>query len=268
MWKTDLHNHLGSKGANPGFNATIDLVHSKLGDYSMFGIANSDDYRFERFVEQDIRGYERGYFGDNRAVYVPSKNLLVIKCQEMFTKEGHILAIGMPYSKNVKSKDAKDAIKEAKDLGAVLSVVHPFYHQGIGKFLQENIDILPEFSTFEAYNGSAEFSFPPILPTKANFKAASFYSDNLELFKNYFDAHIGISSATDGHSVRVIGKCYTELDLPNDFYHNTNSNLISQLDFSLRSIVSSRKLHMEPNAKDAAIHAVKMGLVKLGLRSD
>lgn len=41
-----------------------------------------------------------------------------------------------------------------------------------------------------------------------------------------------------------------------------------QSDSSLRNIKNLRKLHIESNAKDAAIHAIKMGLVKLGLRKD
>ncbi len=52
MIKADLHNHLGSNGVNPGFDETINSVCDRLGPNSVFGIANSDDYRYENFIEQ------------------------------------------------------------------------------------------------------------------------------------------------------------------------------------------------------------------------
>jgi hypothetical protein len=258
--KADLHNHLGSNGANPGFDETIDFVHKTLGHYSMFGIADSDDLRYERFVEQEGK-YEREIINEGRAIYVPKRGVLAVKCQEMFTKEGHILAIATPYGKLVKTKDAKDAIKEAKDLGGILVAVHPFYYQGIGNFLISNNNLISQFSSWEVYNGSAEFSFPFVLPAGSNKKANEFYEEMLPEFSN----ELGMSSFTDGHSVDVVGKCYTDLPLKEDFFR---TNFIENLNSSLRNIKVPSKLHMEQNISDAAIHAFKMGLVKLGLRSD
>lgn len=253
MWKADLHNHLGSDGSNLGFDETIDLVHSKLGDNSVFGIADSDDYRYERFIEQ--RGkYERQSMDESRAIYVPEKKVLVVKCQEMFTKEGHILAVAMPYEKNVTTKNAKDAIKAAKDLGGILDAVHPFYYQGIGNFLEQNPELLGQFSVWEVYNGSAEFSFPKMLPKDANKKSAKFYFN--QILKSRLN--VGISSATDGHSVNVVGKCYTKLD---DL--SFDSSFIFDLDNSLRRVKTLDKLHTEPNRLDAAIHTFNMVLATL-----
>jgi hypothetical protein len=265
MIKADLHNHLGSNGKNPGFDETIDLVHNKLGPNSAFGIADSDDYRYEQFVEQEKGRYHREYITNGRAVYVPEKEVLVVKCQEMFTKEGHILAIAMPYGKIVKTKKAKDAIKEAKDLGAILSAVHPFYRDGIGKFLEENPELLQSFSNWEVYNGSAEFSFPKILPKGSNDESMNFYLDNL---LNNHSLNIGVSSFTDGHDARVIGTCYTNLQLKDKFMISMKGDVVESLDNALREVKCTKHLCMEPNEKDAAIHAVKMALVKLKLRSD
>ena len=258
--KLDIHNHLGSNGANPGFDETIDLVHSRLGDNSAFGIANSDDFRYENFIEQKGK-YERIYLDNGRAVYVPEKKVLVIKTQEMFTKQGHILAIATPYHKNVKSKDAKDAIKEAKDLGAILDAVHPFYFQGIGTFLSANENLLTQFSSYEVYNGTAGLYLPVIFPKGANKKAMDFYFENILVNP---ELNVGISSATDGHTAEVIGKCYTELPLN----HLSIINFKENLDKALRQVKSLENLHKEPNKKDAAIHVAKMILVKLGLRKD
>jgi hypothetical protein len=265
MWKADLHNHLGTSGSNPGFSETINLVYKKLGENSMFGIANSNDHRFESFVDQGRGSYNRQFLEQGSIVYVPSRKVLVVKCQEVFSEEGHILAIGLPYNKNIKSTHAKDVIKESKDLGAILCAVHPFYYKGIGKFIQENIDLLPEFSTIEAYNASAQFSLPPILPANANKRAASFYSENIGLFKNYFNLPIGVCAFTDGHSVKSIGKYYTELDLK----ENSDLRFVERLDASLRSIHNPKSLKInESNVGDSVLHAFKMVLVKLGLMKD
>ena len=174
----------------------------------------------------------------------------------MFTKEGHILAIAIPFGENIITKDAKDAIKGAKDLGAILSAVHPFYFKGIGNFLIANNNLISQFSSWEVYNGSTEFSFPGILPRGLNKQSLQFYESLL----SEFSRELGISSATDGHSVGVIGKCYTELSLEDNFMWR---NFVGKLDRALRQVKSLYQLHMEPNRVDAGIHAVKMGLVKL-----
>ncbi|MEK6913961.1 MAG: hypothetical protein AABW47_04815 [Nanoarchaeota archaeon] len=262
MIKVDIHNHLGSNGDNPGFDATIDAVHKRLGDNSAFGIANSDDSRYERFIEQSGGKYNREVIQNGRAIYVPEKKVLVVKCQEMFTKDGHILAIATPYGRNVKTKNAKDAIKEAKDLGAILDAVHPYYLSGIGDFLERNPELWELFSTWEAYNGSAEFSFPGVLPKDSNEKSMMFYLKNLMHSKELI---MGASSSTDGHTVGVIGKCYTEIQAEENFMQG---NFLENLDSAFKYTNSLSQLHTEPNRRDAAVHAVKMGLVKLGLRKD
>jgi hypothetical protein len=262
MIKADLHNHLGSNGKNPGFDETIDLVYSRLGPNSAFGIADSDDFRYENFIDQKLGKYDREKIENGKAVYVSEKKVLVVKCQEMFTKDGHVLVIAFPPKKIVKTKNTRDAIKLAKDYDGILSAVHPFYKEGIGKFLEENSELLELFSTWEVYNGSAEFSFPKILPRNSNKKSIDFYFNNL--LKNE-QLNIGESSFTDGHDVKVIGTCYTELNLD---INSIKEGLVRKLDNALREVKSEEQLHMKQNEKDAAIHAVKMALVKLKLRID
>ena len=252
MIKADLHNHLGKNGDNPGFDETIDIVYDRLGPNSIFGIANSNDYRYEKFLSQ-LGKYNRQGIGDGRAVYVPEKGILIVKCQEIFTEQGDVLAIAMPYRKNIQTKDTCDAIKATKDMGAILDAVHPFYIDGIGRFLSENPKLLENFSTWEIFNGSAEFWFPKILPRNANDKALEFYAKEIQLNSNL---DIGLSSSTDGHLVRTIGKCYTKLD---DF-DLTSPNLINELDSKLRKVKSMEKLCMESNKLDAIQHAFHRGV--------
>ena len=255
MIKADLHNHLGRKGVNPGFDETVDLAYGRLGSNSMFGIANSNDFRYEKFVEQSGGKYNRQDVEDKRAVYVPEKKILIVKCQEMFTNQGHVLAIAMPYGREVTTKEPRDSIREAKDMGAILDAVHPFSPDGIGEFLSENPKLLLEyFSSWEVHNGSAEFWFPIILPIDANLKALEFYIKEIKP-----NLKIGMSSSTDGHLARTIGKCYTELK---DF-DLTSLNLVNELDSKLREVKSEDKLHRESNTGDAALHTFYMGLERI-----
>ncbi len=258
MIKVDLHNHLGRNGANPGFDETIDLVVKRLGEHSIFGIANSNDYRYQDFVNQGGGEYNRHGIDGGRAgaVYVPERDMLVVKCQEMFTDQGDVLAIAIPFGKNVETTNTRDAIKEAKDLGAILDAVHSFYIDGIGEFLRENPEMLEHFSTWEVYNGSAEFWFPKILPRNANSKALEFYINKIQPNSNL---DIGISASTDGHLTRTVGKCYTMLE---DF-DLASKDLASYLDSALREVKSTSRLHMESNKSDAFQHAFHMGLDKL-----
>jgi len=262
IWKADLHNHFNDR-TTPDFDKTVDFLNNKMEDYLIVGVADSDDHRYERFVEQ--RGdYERIYLGENlegkghRAVYVPEKKLIIVKCQESFTREGHVLAIGMPYMRMEVIKKLEDAIHYSKDLGGILDAVHPYAREGIGNFLEKHPELINQFSTWEVYNASAELSFPFILPKGANKKAKDFYFENL--YKRA-DLDIGISSSTDGHSLGVVGKSYTNLELesPDSLHYD----FIENLDRSLRRVKGVDSLHMEPNKTEAAVHAFNMAVKTL-----
>jgi hypothetical protein len=262
-WKVDLHNHF-KDNQTPDFDKTADFLNNKFGDYFIVGIADSDDFRYERFVEQKGK-YERIYFGGawegkaHRAIYVPEKKLIFVKCQESFTRRGHVLAIAMPYGQMKVIKNSEDAINYSKDLGGILDAVHPYAREGIGKFLEEHPSLMEKFSLWEGYNASAEFSFPFILPKGANKKAIDFYFENLS---ESTDLNIGLSAATDGHSLGVVGRSYTKikLELPNPSSH---SNFINNFHSSLREVKSLDMLHTEPNKMEAAVHAFKMALKTL-----
>lgn len=266
MRKVDIHNHLGRNGDNPGFDETIDIVHRRLGDGGVFGIANSDDYRFEIFVSQGGGRYNRVPVSDGRAFHVPEKDMLVVKCQEMFTEKGHVLAIAMPFCKNIVSKNTNDAIRETLDLGAVLDAVHPHYKDGIGEYLEHNIGLLQLFSTFEVFNGSAIW-IPGFTPKDANetalysFDIINAIDKSTSLSLKGINIDFGMSASSDSHSVESIGKCYTLLG---DF-SSLSGDLPRVLDTEFRRVKSLDKLHQESNRWDVLNHYKNMLLGKVGL---
>jgi hypothetical protein len=262
-WKADLHNHF-KDNKTPAFDETVNFLHQKFGDYFITGIADSDDFRYEKFVEQKGK-YERIYLGGawdgkgHRATYVPEKKLIFVKCQESFTREGHVLAIGMPYMQMKVIKNLEDAIYYSKDIGGILDAVHPYAREGIGSFLEKHPELIKQFSVWEVYNASAELSFPFILPKGANQKAHDFYFNTL--YKQA-DLNIGISAATDGHSLGVVGRSYTnlELELPSPSSH---SQFMDNLDSSLRRVKGVDSLQKESNKAEAAVHAFNMAVKTL-----
>lgn len=215
--KTDLHNHLGKNGKNPGFDETIDLVHSRLGEGGIFGICNDGyvDFRYEEFVNQSGGKYERVKLDeDGRVIWVREKDIHIVGVEEVESKQGHFIVAGMPQNKkiqiNAKTMTLEDALKKANDFNGIKIVVHPMGRDGLGKYLDKNFRLFAEFDGWEVYNASAELSVPGILPRKANEKSAEYYFS--DLCAGFVE--MGVCAFTDGHSVGVIGKSYTKVPRP------------------------------------------------------
>src|SRR4030043_330090 len=75
----DLHNHIrtGSKIKEDCFNKVINAAIKRLGDYSIVGVINFDDDRYEQLINS--RGYDR----IDRGFYVSSMGVTLIKGQEI-----------------------------------------------------------------------------------------------------------------------------------------------------------------------------------------
>ncbi len=263
--EADLHTHLGPGGKNPGFDESMDLFHEKLGDGGIVVIANfADDSghgRFEEFVEQGGGKYERVPIGDKRAYYVPPPiGMLIIKGQEIQAKDGHLLAIAMPYREVIKTTETRGAMQAAKDLGSLFGPVHPFYNYGMGPYLFKHLYLLSEFAFLEGGNGSAELHIPIITKRNANPLAHDFYHDKI-LSNPKLD--IGIIYASDAHSVEAVGTSWTKLPGYNPSFDDIP--LLAYLDPAIRSVKSLEfgNVYMEPNIDDALEHMIKATLGKV-----
>jgi len=205
----DIHNHLktSSKFKGKDFNRAVDIASKRLGPGAILGMVNFADNRYEDLIS--LPGDEREDIGN--AVYVPEKDVLIVKGQEVPTQQGHLLVIGLEKGKHLKGKRIlTDTIKEAKDNNGIIIVDHPFYIDGIGKILLENPELLKDIDAIEMINGEAYFYFPPKLPARANQKAIRF-CNNLR-----GEGHnIGNIVSSDGHSFYEIGRHYTRIIEPN-----------------------------------------------------
>lgn len=257
--KIDLHNHLGRNGKNPGFDETIDIVHKRLGDNSAFGICNctAGDYRYENFANQKGGKYSRNWIDkEKRILYVPEKQIYVLGCEEVQSKQGHLVVAGMPSNKKIqktnKTLSLEDTLKSAHEINGINIVVHPFGKDGLGNYLNFNQDLCSNFDGWEVYNSSAELSILGVLPFNANKESVEFY--NSVIRKNF---NLGACAFTDGHSADVIGRSYTE------YCCIDRENLLSSLKQRIKQNKTFENLHMESAKWDALKHAYNIAKDKL-----
>jgi len=210
--KVDLHNHLRTSSIfrNRDFNKTIDIVAKRLGKGGILGLINFSDKRYEAFI--GLKGYDRDYVGKNKnGIYIPDKDVLIVKGQEVPTKQGHLLVLGLEYETHLKGKRPfEDTLKEARDNNGIILVDHPFYLSGLGEYLENNLELLKNIDAIETHNGEAAFGFPiGPFPYQANKKAQEFY----ERVKSDYP-HLGAIASSDGHSMYEIASSWTEIEMP------------------------------------------------------
>lgn len=200
--RADLHTHLQTRNVTHDFNKITDTIRQRLGPEGIIGLINFEDDRYERVL--GMEGYERENVGN--AFYIPEKDVLVIKGQEVPTKEGHLLVLGLEEGIGLASnRSVEDTLKEARDNNGVIILDHPFYRDGLGNYFSERRRLFEEIDGIETFNGEASLPLGPST-MKANGRALGLY---LEAKKD--NPHLGAISASDGHSLYEIGKSFTKL---------------------------------------------------------
>jgi len=226
----------------PDFNKTINLAEQKLGANGILGLVNGNDNRYKNFINK--KGYERINLGNS--VYVPNKNILIINGQEIFTKQGHLLVIGLSENQRIKLKDLEDSLKQARDNNSIIIAPHPFFFQGIGSELIHNPKLLKYFDAIEINNGEAIYG---------NKKTKMFY----KLIKEDYD--IGALSSSDGHSLYEIGSNYTLLENPEKDINKLRKSIKQHKDYSS----DKQKFSFLGFAKHSFETIGYMGFSKLGI---
>jgi len=243
--KADLHNHLRTssriKESDP--DKVAEIILKRLGPGGAIGLVNFADNRYERFIEQP--GYERVDIGN--AVYFPEQDVLVVKGQEIPTKEGHILVLGIEKGKHLKgARTLGETIKEAKDHNGIIIADHPFYRDGLGPFLKEN-GYLDHFDAIEVHNGEAALCIPGLTPKNANQKAKEWYDE-----VKWDHRNLGAIASSDGHSFYEIGSSNTRLIVENWNKINSPEHLVSEL----RRAIRGNKYVMELTTRDSRFGAL------------
>jgi len=225
----DLHNHLktDSDMSTLSFNEVIDTARERLGEGGILGITNFNDERYEQFLE--LEGYERIDLGSG--FYVPEKDILVVKGQEVPTKQGHLLVLGVPAGEHIKPyRDIEEIIEDAYDAGGITIPDHPFHLQGLGSYFEQKPEFCDCIDAVEVHNSEAELWIPGLMPRNANGKARKFYESVRD-----DSPKLGTVLSSDGHSLDEIGRSYTTLDMPSYDEIETGDGLVECLRLAIRS---------------------------------
>ncbi len=224
--KADLHEHwrTPSKIKENDFNNIVNTAHKRLGKGGIVGLVNFEDNRYEAITR--LKGYSRENLGN--AVYVPEKEITLIRGQEIPTKEGHLLSLALPEDLNLPSGEPiKETVKRIRDNNGIVVVDHPFYFEGIGGYLSKNQETLEDIDALEVWNASACFgiAFTP-LKINANKMALEFFNS----IKNNFP-YLGGLCVQDGHSKYEFARSYSVLE---DISRENSETISNSLRSSIR----------------------------------
>jgi hypothetical protein len=246
--KADLHTHLrtSSRIRQGDFNRLVDVASQRFGqgDGGIVGVVNFNDRRYEHLI--GLEGYERDYFGSNKnGVYVPSKDILIVKGQEIPTKQGHLLVLGLGYDQHVRGDlSLEDTIKSVREINPDISIigVHTHFRKGLGQYLEDNEKVLIDFDAIEINNGEAVYG---------NKQAREFY----EMARRFYP-FLGCVSTSDGHSFSELGTNWTELDRP-----DLRNGAVRSLRMSIKATNPYTPRQENVSYRGAVSHAVKLGLI-------
>lgn len=210
--KADIHNHFRTISYIPEgfFNKATKIIRKNLGQGGLVGLVNYQCNRFEQFSES--LGEERIKIGTEKnfnALYIPNKDITIIKGQEIPTKEGDLLVYGISANDFLKSgRSLQDTAKDAKEKYNAFVVAQTGV-QGTIEAIKNNPKLLMYVDAIEIWNGGANFPIPGKNPLDANKKAEQLY---FELKKQN---NLGSVVTSDGHSLHEIGSSYNLISRPN-----------------------------------------------------
>ncbi|MDP2628716.1 MAG: hypothetical protein Q8P15_02350 [Nanoarchaeota archaeon] len=263
--KADLHTHgrTTNRFREGDFNKIVDAAYRNMGEGCVVGIVNvgiQSAWNFERII--DLKGYDRITL--ENSVYVPEKDVLIIKTQQVPTNQGHYLAIGVPAGIKLKQyKNLENSLDEAYGLGVdVIKVADPFLRfQGIGKYILQNPGLLEKFDGVGIYNGESETHIPFLNPKHSNQQAEEFFNEVKWKYPHLFGTVI-----SDGHSFYEIGSSWIKIKSPKIGDAKTMNNSLKE------NLKHPRAIHRGKSNWGAIKHTSKLATIialnKLGIEID
>ena len=249
--KADLHGHVitwdGKDNREVGryFNKVIDIAAGRLGEGGIISVVNFFGERYEYFVGAE--GYRRKFVSiDKRGMHVPEKDIYVVRGQEVPTLQGHLLALATPYGSKIEGgRGMAETLEDIEKFGGISVLVHPFYFNGAGPYVNSCRKLLKKVDAIEVYNGEVVCSL-------ANRKARKFYE---EVSREH--AHLGALSSSDGHSVGEVGMSWTQICFPD------KSFFVESLRGSIRGANLSTPMKKKNSFLGATGHVSKLLVRKL-----
>ncbi len=218
------------------FNSVIDRSYRRLGDGGILGITNFHDERYEQFVQRP--GYERQNLGN--AVYIPEKDMLIVKGQTIPTKEGPLCAIGIASHKHIpEHASLEETIKIIQEQNGIIIVPGPYRPYGLGAFLENHPRYLKSCDAIEVFNGQGTLWIPGPLPRHANERALTLYKRMKQVYPN-----LGAITASNGSSLRELGRNNTSMKMPEHYSEfQTSEDVTAGLRRAIRGSAPERAEH-------------------------
>lgn len=245
----------------------VDKARQTLGPGGTLGIIDSDDLRYKQLVSQHQKGYADRLSLKN-ATYFSAQDIWLVHGQEIPVtqndQQGHLLVLGTGADVRIPSKmSLTDTLTAVANENGAPGIVHPFHKYGLGAAFINDPDLFTavkgaKIRFWEIYNGSAEFHLGRMFPARANELSEEHYAETL-----YKQPLLAPVSFTDGHKIRVIGRCCTEMLMPPHKEVKDEEAFVDALGNALSGV---RQAWLEchwagqkrPARLDAFIHAVEL----------
>jgi len=148
--RADFHGH---PLLNPSYDRQFGLEkyvrYAREKGISIPPITNfGEEKRFEVFYEDPIpRSWEKEQFDQGFIVYADGRRLTFFRSNEVPTKDGHLLVVGVPRNLAV-GRSLVNTLQEARDLGALIIADHPLSPRISGGMGEHNV--LRHWYSFDA----------------------------------------------------------------------------------------------------------------------
>ena len=191
--KIKIDPHVHSEGSYDS-DASVKMIVEHVNEIDLDAAVITDHNSIEKSLEAVELAKEY-----NNAIFVPGV--------EVSTQAGHLLAIGVEQCPE-KAQPFMDTVKEIRELGGIAAVPHPFQRSrhGVPKKRIQGCDAIEIFNSSWVFTGLQ------------NRRAEKFAKRR---------GYAGIAGS-DAHSIGVIGRAYTEIEVETRFWHrNISSNDIT-----------------------------------------
>lgn len=188
-----------------------------LGPNSVVGLTNCKDQRYE--------AVDKGIYDDlGNAFYSFHDQVMVVKSQEVKTKDGDLLVVGLPSGIHLQNgRSLEDSIKEASDSKGVVIATTPYHGKSrTPEILIENPRLFAYLDGIEVRNGN--------MSATQNEQAVELYT-----IGRRHNGSLGAIGSSDAHRFADVGRTYFETQtLPDLENLDTPERVLSALRDAVR----------------------------------
>lgn len=218
--RADLHFH-GKTGEDlsDDLKPILEMGRKKLGAGGIVGLIDFENYGDHSRFTQLLRQAGNNVIDFGFAFYEPSSDILIVRGEEVPTRQGHLLVLGLDRDVHLTShKDLGYSLDESEANDGINNPPHSFHFKGIGPALAKNFRFMPDCLDDKNFLGkidafSHDCSASLWIPFRASWHANEEALRTYSYFSGYYP-HLGFIANSDGHSLSDLGRSYTTFQMP------------------------------------------------------